>query len=292
MAESHLTLHDFFASRDCVIATMHHKEAVIAPILEADLGVKTQVPSHLNTDTFGTFTREIDRPADQITTARLKAQQAMDQVGATLGVASEGSFGPHPASPLIPCNREIVILCDREHDLEVWGEVLSTQTNFASQQVRTLKEAQAFAQQVGFPCHGLVVRSQPSGMEPDRIQKGITTEAELIQTLETLLQDPGVNTIQLETDMRAMVNPTRMQVITQATTELIRKLQNQCPACHYPGFDVSHIRKGLPCGLCGIPTPNPKAYLYTCKHCHHEQEVLFPLGQETADPSTCFYCNP
>ncbi len=287
MTESPPSLHDFFATRDCVIATMHRKEEVIAPALEANLGVKTWVPPQLNTDAFGTFTREIDRPADQITTARLKAQQAMDLMGATLGVASEGSFGPHPASPLIPCNREIVILCDRDHDLEVWGEVLSTQTNFAAKSIRSINEALTFAKQVGFPAHGLVVSSPP-----DRIHKGITTEVDLIQQIEILLQDPKVGTIQVETDMRAMVNPTRMQVIAQATTELIRKLQKQCPACHYPGFAVTQVRKGLPCGLCGIPTPNPKAYLYTCKHCHHEQEVLFPLGQTTADPSTCFYCNP
>jgi hypothetical protein len=59
-----------FAGRLAVIATMHHKEQAIAPRLETALGVKTQVPANFNTDTLGTFTRDVNRPADQLTTAR------------------------------------------------------------------------------------------------------------------------------------------------------------------------------------------------------------------------------
>ncbi|MEB3336169.1 MAG: DUF6671 family protein, partial [Leptolyngbyaceae bacterium] len=113
-----------FADRVAVIATMHHKETVIAPILEQELGVKAIVPQNFDTDALGTFTREIERPADQVSTARLKAEQALDLTGETLAIASEGSFGPHPQMPFVACNREIVLLLDRLNELEIVGQVL------------------------------------------------------------------------------------------------------------------------------------------------------------------------
>lgn len=283
---------DLFADRRCVIATMHGKEQVIGPLLETELGMRPEVFADLNTDEFGTFTREVDRPADQITTARLKIQAALDRSGATLGVASEGSFGPHPVSPLIPCNREIVFLLDLDHDLEIWGESLSTHTNFAHDSVQTLRQALEFGRKVGFPNHGLILRGQSSASDPDRLHKGITTEETLTQAFKTLLEDSDIKAIQIETDMRAMVNPTRMQVIAEASQDLIRKLQHQCPRCGFPGFSVAQVRKGLPCDLCGLPTSAPRAYLYRCDRCQYEQEEAFPLGVKTADPGICLYCNP
>ncbi len=288
----HRSYRDFFMDRRCMIATMHGKEQVIAPPLEAELGITTDVPTDLNTDAFGTFTREVDRPADQITTARLKIEAALERSGATLGIASEGSFGPHPASPLIPCDREIVLLLDLDHDLQIWGESLSTHTNFAHDSVCNLRQALEFGRRVGFPDHGLILRGQVSGSDGGRIYKGITTEETLTQAFKPLMEDPDISTIQIETDMRAMVNPTRMQVIAEATQDLIRKLQHQCPKCGLPGFSVAQVRKGLPCGLCGIPTSAPRAYLYRCARCNFEQEEAFPLGVKTADPGICLYCNP
>jgi hypothetical protein len=84
----------------------------IAPILESELGLQYLVPNNFNTDTFGTFTRDIPRPADQIATARLKAKKALEITGGTIAIASEGSFAPHPDLPFIASNRETVVLID------------------------------------------------------------------------------------------------------------------------------------------------------------------------------------
>lgn len=59
-----------FKGRNLLIATKHEKEKVIAPILEKELGVKCFVVTNLDTDEFGTFTGEIDRKDDPITTAK------------------------------------------------------------------------------------------------------------------------------------------------------------------------------------------------------------------------------
>jgi hypothetical protein len=71
-----MTKHSLFCDRVGVLATMHQKERVIAPLLERELGIKVVVPQNFDTDAFGTFTREIKRPGDQLQAARLKAQKA------------------------------------------------------------------------------------------------------------------------------------------------------------------------------------------------------------------------
>ncbi len=284
------SLQDFFAGRRCVIATMHQKEQAIAPVLETELGLKTCVPTNFDTDQFGTFTRDIQRPGDQLTTARLKAQAAMDQLGLSLAVASEGSFGPHPASPFLSCDREIVLLYDQENSLEVVGEMLTTETNFAGEGVRTVNEALAFASRIGFPACGLIAMIERKSSTP--IFKGLTTSDDLIQAVETLLPLSETGVVQVETDMRAMYNPTRMKVIAQATSNLIQRLQSQCPECGYPGFDVIRVHQGLQCSVCGMPTQVARAYIYGCQHCQHQNYVPFPLGIESADPSVCYFCNP
>ena len=66
-----------FKNRNLVIATKHGKELVIAPILEKELGVKCFLPLNFDSDELGTFTGEIEREDDPITTARKKCLKAM-----------------------------------------------------------------------------------------------------------------------------------------------------------------------------------------------------------------------
>ncbi|MBF2028749.1 MAG: hypothetical protein IGS48_18635 [Oscillatoriales cyanobacterium C42_A2020_001] len=279
-----------FANRQAVLATMHQKEAVIAPLLKQELGIEVVVPPNFNSDRFGTFTREIDRPANQVETAKLKALAVLELTDATMAIASEGSFTPHPAMPFLPCDREVVLMIDRHHDLEVVGEVISMETNFRHAAITTLEEALIFAQNVGFPAHGLIAMPDADCHNATLIYKGITTEPELIDRVTQLLKTFG--NAHLETDMRAMHNPTRMNVIRQATCDLIRKLKQACPQCHTPGFDVVERRHGLPCALCFHPTDQILALIYRCQRCRFEQPVMFPNGVETANPAGCEFCNP
>lgn len=72
-----------------------------------------------------------------------------------MAIASEGSFYPHPAFPFISCDREIILLLDRDNDLEIIGQEISTETNHNHTQVSTIEEALEFAASIGFPEHGL-----------------------------------------------------------------------------------------------------------------------------------------
>ena len=85
-----------FDGRRLVVATMHQKEKVIAPILNATLGVTCFVSHELNTDQFGTFSGEIARTLSPLNAARAKCDLAHQHTGCDLVLATEGSFGPHP----------------------------------------------------------------------------------------------------------------------------------------------------------------------------------------------------
>jgi uncharacterized protein DUF6671 len=283
---------ELFSNRVAVLGTMHQKERAIAPILENELGIRIIVPDNFNTDNFGTFTREIKRPETQIITARLKAQNALDITGKTLAIASEGSFVPHPVLPYLYCNKEIVILIDKENDLEIIGEEFSLETNFNHQVVDNLQQAQEFALKVGFPEHGLIIWFEKSESKSNEIIKGITTEAKFLETINFSLENSTTGQVHIETDMRAIYNPTRMKNIEKATRDLLTKIKNLCPNCSTPGFAITERIQGLPCELCLTPTTLIRSVIYQCKKCGFSQKKLFPNNREFADPAQCMYCNP
>ena len=278
-----------FRDRLVVIATMHRKELAIAPILQTSLGVRVTVPQDFDSDLFGTFTRDIERPANQIETAKIKAEKALELIDADLVIASEGSFFPHPMLG-VPFNREVVCLLDQKHNFSVYGEFLSTDTNFLHQEISSYEQAYEFALKVGFPDHAIVLMSDAKTSAKEAIHKGINSEELLKESVyELLKQSPQIH---IETDMRSLYNPTRMKNITKATEDLVRKLQQLCPKCNFVNFDIVDRIKGLPCELCGLPTKSTRAHVYRCDRCQFQQEVLFPDQVQTADPMYCSYCNP
>ncbi|MGQ9837420.1 MAG: DUF6671 family protein [Cyanobacteriota bacterium] len=268
-----------------LLATRHGKETVIAPPLQQHLGIRVEVVD-IDTDQFGTFSRERPRPGDPLSTLRLKIESVFKVKDAPLGLASEGSFGPHPQLPWLAWNQEWVMLRDQTQGLELVGWAESIHTNFSHSRVTTVAEALAFARQVGFPEHGLIALDDPQ--HPQVIHKGIQDEDTLRAVFNELnTRGQGVH---LETDMRAMCNPSRLQVIAAATQNLIAKAQSLCPACGTPGYWRVRSLPGLLCGSCGAPTPLPKAWVYGCLRCRHTHQE--PVSELWADPARCAFCNP
>jgi ribosomal protein S27AE len=271
---------------------MHQKERVMAPILSRELGINVIVPENFDTDRFGTFTRHIKRTGSQVEAARFKALAAMEVTGAAIAFASEGTFGPHPFVPGLSLNREIVIFIDKKHDIEIIAQEASIETNFNSKKIKQFDQAYAFAKQVGFPSHGLVVMFNTSSADRPEIIKGIASDEQLLEAVTLGLSQSRDGRVQIETDMRSHYNPTRMKNIEKATLDLIGKLNQLCPQCDWPGFDLVDRKLGLPCGVCGFPTEMKLAVIYQCKKCGFSEQKLFPDGIETADPARCSYCNP
>lgn len=277
-----------FRGRNLIIATRHGKEKVIAPVLEQALGLKCEVPAHLDTDLLGTFTGEVERKDDPLTTARNKCKMALEQYGGNLAIASEGSFGPHPEIMLIPANEEILVLVDMANDLEIIAREISTETNFNGRSIHSEQELLTFASQCLFPSHALIIRPEPRS--PYGIVKGITDEAVLLQVFNNTMATHGK--AHVETDMRAMYNPTRLKVIETTAKKLAEKMMSGCRVCGTPGFSVTEAVPGLPCSLCTSPTRSTLKHVLVCGKCGHTEERIFPYGKKTEDPMYCDYCNP
>jgi len=277
-----------FKGRTLVIATMHGKEEVLGPLAEKHLGVRIILPEDFNTDLYGNFTGEIQRTLTPLETAREKAKAALQATGMDLAIASEGSFGPHPIIGMIPADEEWLFFIDIKHELEVFVRTLSTDTNYRYQTCSSLEEVFAFAEEAGFPEHGLVLRKTANDYEA--ITKGIQDSDELRKLSEQILLVSG--SVYVETDMRAMMNPKRMQVIASAGEKLMQKLNRLCPSCSVPGFDVQEAIPGLECSLCNRPTRTTKAHLMRCLKCGYEQRIDFPSGKTQEDPMYCDHCNP
>jgi len=277
-----------FNGRKLHIATKHGKEKVIAPIVEKALSVSCHTANNFDTDRFGTFTGEVERTQDPLVTLRNKCLAGMSQYNFDLGIANEGSFGPHPFMPFIPVNEEIMILLDTKNKLEIIVSVLSTETNYQGEEVRTEQELLDFASQAQFPNHKLIIRKSKTDFKG--MIKGLGDWGQLLTSFrENIIKNDHVY---VETDMRAMNNPTRLTVIERAAKDLVNKINSRCPKCGMPGFGVTNIVKGLPCSLCKTPTKSVLSHVYTCLHCSYTTVKKYPEQIFFEDPQYCDLCNP
>lgn len=275
-----------------VLASMHAKERVIAPVLREELGLIVGLAVGVDTDQFGTFSREVERTGSQLDAARAKIAAGFDHApSARVGLASEGSFGPHPYIPFLAIGRELVLMVDRESGLELTGYDASPETNFGHAAANDFDAALAFAARAGFPEHGLIVMgSRGDQPAPDiLLRKDVTDTMALEVAVKEAVRLCGAAFV--EADMRAHRNPTRMAAIERATRDLVRRYQSKCPSCAWPGFDVTERVAGLACAWCGEATQVIRVEVLSCAQCGHRQER--PATNEvTADPGHCEHCNP
>lgn len=277
-----------FEGRRLVIATKHRKEEVLAPILERELGVHCFTLPTFDSDLFGTFSGEVERLDDAMLTARLKCEKAMEMAQCDLAIASEGSFGSHPSFYFLSSDDEVILLVDKKLDASFSSRELSLDTNFNGEEISSYEELNDFANRSKFPSHGLILRKSKTCRET--IIKGITDWPVLKESYDKLIKSNS--SLFVETDMRAMFNPTRMKVISIAAERLVANLKSTCPFCHFPGFSIVKIKEGLPCELCHFPTRSIMSHIYTCQKCLETKEILYPNQKMAEDPAFCDFCNP
>jgi hypothetical protein len=241
-----------------------------------------------DTDQLGTFTRELTRAGSQLDAARKKATIGMALTGASVGMASEGSFGPDPFGAFMPWNTEAVLWVDRLSGIEVTGFAHGPAQSL-HRMVKTPQELDSFAKEAGFPEHHLVLR--PEHPEHADMDKGIRDHVTLLKGFHLAQAKSGNGVVFAENDLRAFCNPTRQKLILKATEELIQKLLSACPKCDVPGYWLSQQIPGLPCRACGSLTRLPQAEIWGCKKCGHEEHRAVN-AQPWADPARCDFCNP
>jgi len=281
------------------LATMHGKEIAIAPAMRAYLGLDVVTPPHLDTDALGTFTGEIARVGTMREVAIRKARLGMRTSGLRIGIASEGSFGPHPHIPFFSAGLEFMVFVDDERDLIITESLIAEEINHDEAVVASAPELALFLPRAGFPTHGLVVAPNLTAspwwkLHPERARarKGIVTHDELVDAVDRASRISEDGRARVTTDLRAHMNPTRMGAIARLASLLAARIATVCPKCRAPGFGRVGSARGLPCRDCGAESSIPSGDIWRCVACEHEHEQRQLPIRESADPGECPQCNP
>ena len=285
---SDTSVHPYNAAQ-VVLATMHGKERAIGPALESQLGMGVVVPPGIDTDTLGTFTGEIPRAGSMRDAALAKARLGMRLANVRIGIASEGSFGPHPAIPLIAAATELLLLIDAGRGIIITEHLLTERTNFDHIVVAPDEDLQPFLARVGFPSHAVIVRPN-IGSGP--IHKGIIAPDVVNRLVREVSPASRDGKARVETDMRAHLNPSRMKEIARLAEKFARRLATLCPACGTPGFGIVKSEPGLPCGECGAETELVKTLVSGCASCQFTESKPRADGLHFATAAQCPECNP
>lgn len=289
-----------YAGQRVALATRHGKQRVIGRALRHGLGAELLHLPQLDTDALGSFCGTVARQGTALEACIAKAELALSASEASLAIASEGSFGPHPAVPLLPIGLELMVFLDRERGLTISEQLQARRTNYAQRLLRSDDrldgrpgpELQRWLQAVGFPRHALILRPIAAPGDGVPIRKGLRDMASLLAAIEAARAELPQGELQLETDMRAHCNPTRMGSIRQLSFRLVRRIATPCPRCQSPGWGSIESVAGLPCGWCGQPTELIRAVIHGCVQCEHRQELPRRDGLRQADPGNCPFCNP
>jgi len=280
-----------FAGRTLAVATMHGKEEAIGPAMLQHLPLSACIAiPDLDTDRFGAFSGEVERGTDPRTAALHKAKHGAEHSGHALVIASEGSFVPYPPAPFVPCDEEWLVLYDARDGRSWAHRHVALETVAGGAWCATLAEVRAFAQRMRFPSHGLVLKPHEHWRAGDAVVKGLADGAALEDAAAKVIERHGA--VWVESDLRAMMNPTRMGVIRTTADRFARELATPCPACGELHFAVAAVVPGLPCGLCGMPTEGVRAYRRRCEACGHTVLDPRPDGRMAEDPMHCANCNP
>lgn len=265
------------------LVTRHGKGPAIARTLQP-LGIAVVVLDSVDTDAFGTFAGEKPRAGSALDAARAKARAARGSGPWGWALASEGTYGPHPAAPFLIWGEELVLAVDLRSGLEVVGRQRGPAPWAWQARLRNRIEAEAFVPPTVVP---FVVTSCVEGRaRPDLgLRKAVRLKA-LGSIWEAVDRGEGV---WLQAELRAHLNPERMAGVAAAAEDLARRLAARCPACGAPGFGEIPPIPGRPCRDCGSPTELPFALRSGCPACGHTQ--VRPLVLK-ADPRDCAGCNP
>jgi len=280
-----------YAGRSAVLATMHRKEEAIAPAMMSILGLIVTPTPGLDTDQLGTFSGEIPREGTMLEVAVRKARLGMSAMGLPFGLASEGTFGPHPAIPFLPAGMELLAFVDDEKGIIVHESLVAEATNFDHLAVLPGEALEPFLERMGFPAHGLIARSN-EGEPNTALTKGIIDRDRLARAIAEAAAVSPDGRARLETDMRAHVNPTRMKSLVVLAERLAQRLATLCPACGAPGFGRTGTRTGLKCSDCGAPTEMVAAEIFGCASCEYREERPRGDGLQSTSAQHCPECNP
>jgi hypothetical protein len=263
-----------------LLSSKHLKEQILQPLFDP-YGVELTVNLDFDTDEYGTFCGATPRLEGPKITVKEKCLAGMAFANKRQGLASEGSFGPHPNFPFLTMNEEWIVFLDLDENLEVYGHSLSLEVCHQQIDYQTA-QLEHFLTSIQFGTQGLVLKDAKNG---EVIAKGITKQDHLLDLIQ---QHPQWL---IETDLRAHLNPTRQKNIIAAGRDLIARMQSHCPQCAHPDFSVCAYSGHLKCSYCQQPTQTHQFLEYQCTNCQHKM-IENRKDKDVEDPQFCNRCNP
>jgi hypothetical protein len=271
---------------------MHGKETAVSPAFRNRLGLRVETPRGLDTDALGTFTGEIARVGTIRETAIAKARLGMAAAGIPIGIASEGSYGPHPHIPLIAVGIELMAFVDDDRGIVVCEHLIDDDPVYDHVVTAEIGEINLFLDRIRFPEHALIARPHETDDGRAIIHKGLRTAEALANAIIVSARQSRDNCALVQADMRAHMNPTRMATIRRLAHSLCDRLATPCPGCDMPGYGLLNVEPGLPCEWCGAPSLMVRHHVFSCVACDFSERRPRPDGRTHADPGQCPECNP
>lgn len=111
----------------------------------------------IDIDQLGTFSGEIPRTPSDLDCAISKARLAMEERDSDLGIASDGTFSPHPDVPFPTTDRELVVLVDDRLDHVIWEYAVSTEIVALTATVHADADLLVLAIRADLPHHAVIV---------------------------------------------------------------------------------------------------------------------------------------
>ena len=282
-----MTLLHPYSHRQASLATRHDKWPLIAPVMSRVMSLEV-VNVDVDTDSLGTFSGDVVRRGSPFDTAVAKARLGMRESGLTIGIANEGTIGPHASLPFIVSDTELVVLVDDERGIVIADSATELAIPSFSAVVHPDECESLELDTAGFPEHGLIV--MPSlGVAP--IVKGVHTREALVDAARTCSRASGAESVLVQSDFRAHHHPSRRLVIERAAHKLAERVAALCPSCDTPGWGVGRHEFGASCAECGTETSQLRAEIFTCVCCAYKKSNEQQLGLG-ADPMYCPRCNP
>ena len=276
-----------YHGRRAVLSTKHDKLPLVAPAVALHVGLVVDTVS-VDTDRLGTFTGDIARSGSPWDTAVAKARLGMHAARCPIGIASEGSIGPHPNAPFVNAAIELVVLVDDELGIVIGEDETSFDIVTVSADVAVDGDIDDLLRRGGFPAHAMTVRPADGYAQP--IYKGIRTRRELTRAVAECTAVSSDERARVETDLRAHCCPSRRPIIARAAQRLAMRLASCCPECNTPGWGVVRLELGLCCEHCGRNVSIPRADVFGCATC--PATLTVDRGHAGADPAWCESCNP
>ena len=278
-----------YQGTSAALATKHGKENVLRDLF-ANIGVELQ-KIELDTDQLGTFSGEIPRSKDQLSTALAKARLGISASGFLLGLGSEGSIGADHQIPFMNSDLETLAWVDTRLGIEVIQNFRSFEIVAVREELTEPVISDEFLNRADFPNHALIVHGSGAHGSGAQIYKGIREFAELERAVEQTHSAVTDGVVIIESDLRAHMSPSRMANIRKCGELLVARLQRLCPECATPGFGEIAPLLGLPCETCHeVVVTALRGQISGCARCDFREEVLAEI--KVAPARLCNSCNP